>query len=215
MYVGPTRRTFLAYLGAATFLPKTLLASDCKSGIDVVVLMDTSTSMDQEIKAAIASADNFSNKLETRYGNVAFGVVSFGDSISPANPIGYAVRCPLTTDHGQFLFGLSQCEKTSGGTELTGITLADTIKHTPWRENKARIILLYTDEKAEDAVNVPGALLLANKMEVKIAGLIGQDSQDPFLYWKDKLDVCLELKTSAEIQMKSLESIFEICKLYS
>ncbi len=200
LYVEILKNISIAFLIIALARPqKGMITSDVKaSGIDIMLCLDTSTSMKaldfnprNRFDAAKAAAKEFiKSRKNDRIGVVAFSGLSF-------------TQCPLTVDHGAVLefvdkmqIGMTQIDGTNIGSGI--LTAIERLKFTKAR---SKVIILLTDGRNNTGVIDPvTAAKAAYASGIKIytigAALPGRSLypiDDPFfgqrlVYVEDDLD---------------------------
>ncbi len=143
------------------------------NGIDIILALDVSGSMEPQFDVAKEEAIKFIEKRE----NDSIGLVLFGN---------YAVsRCPLTQDKNTLKNLISDTQigqVDPSGTVLTN-SLLTAINRLKYSKSKSKIIILLTDgNPTEKDKNPELAINLARKLGIKIYTIgIGSD-KDSYIY---------------------------------
>lgn len=127
----------------ADFLPE-LLAREVRDGSDVVLLLDHTASMGDDIERIRVEFESLRRVLEAKQG-VRFGAVTFSD-LRRTGDIGYRAR-GLSRDFGgidQFLLDVMLV----GSVEDVNGALLRTLEDFDWRPGAPRLLLVITDEGA-------------------------------------------------------------------
>ena len=172
------------WLVAATLLAVTSLARpqmgletrvQTAQGIDIVLCLDTSTSMEAMdlLPNRITAAINVSKKFVEERGADRIGLVCFGGQA--------LTQCPLTSDHQTLLNYLDRIEPGQTGVDGTAIGngIATAVNRLKKANGKSKVIILLTDGRNNAGeIDPPAAADLAKKFGVRIytigAGTRGQ-----------------------------------------
>lgn len=144
-------------------------------GIDIVLCLDTSTSMEAMdlLPNRLAAAVAVSKKFVEGRGNDRIGLVCFGGTA--------LTQCPLTGDHQTLMTYLDQIEPGQTGVDGTaiGTGIATSVNRLKKANGKSKVIILLTDGRNNGGEIDPlAAADLAKKLGVRIytigAATLGQ-----------------------------------------
>ena len=140
-------------------------------GIDIVLCLDTSTSMEAMdlLPNRLAAAVAVSKKFVEGRGSDRIGLVCFGGTA--------LTQCPLTSDHQTLLTYLDQIQP--GQTGVDGTAIATSVNRLKKANGKSKVIILLTDGRNNGGEIDPlAAADLAKKLGVRIytigAATLGQ-----------------------------------------
>lgn len=120
--------------------------------LDLVIVLDQSGSMDDEIEALTSDLISVVNELSDTINDLRIGLVLFGGE--KENPYLFEeLVTPLTSDVQQIVKKLKKT-KASGSIEPWGDALWVAMYQMDWREDVPNLIVLITDEAGDDGIKV-------------------------------------------------------------
>lgn len=120
-----------------------------RDNLDVVFLIDTTSSMSGVIDTVQAEVSQIAGQLQASVPNTAFGLATFSDYpgiYGVSGDVPYAVQQTLTTDIALFETAVNNITLNKGGdrAEAYGRAL-DEVVNFNWRENAQRVVVLVGD----------------------------------------------------------------------